>query len=337
MTFYNRNNILYVSINGVRKSTKLEYSKNNIKKFKSFYNDEEFFHKFNITKNIPFLTDLIEEVLIDKEKYLKRNSYNSYISLFDSRIKPFFKNKYIIDIKSIDIYNFYNTFKDKSTLNTCLTLLKSAFDKAIIKGYISSSPIFINRPVLKSSYKINPFTFKEADLIINSSPAPVQNLFGTAFYTGMRTGEILGLKWENINFDNYTITIDSQFTNGFEDTPKTKSSIRVIDMISQAEHYLKRQRKLTNHVYVFLNENNKPFTRISHLYTTWKNILKYLDLDYRSIYQTRHSFASNMLSNGENLLWVSKMLGHSNINITLQKYSKFIKKDSERKITYLDK
>jgi integrase len=337
MTFYNRNNILYVSINGVRKSTKLEYNKNNIKKFKSFYNDEEFYNKFNINKLIPTLNELVENVLEDKAKYLKRNSFNSYLSLFDSRIKPFFKNKYITDVKSIDIYNFYNTFKDKSSLNTCLTLLKSAFDKAIIKGYIISSPVFTNRPVLKSSYKINPFTFKEADLIINFLPDPLKNLFGIAFYTGMRTGEILGLKWENVNFDNYSISIDSQFTNGFEDTPKTKSSIRVIDMISQAEHYLKQQRSITNDGYVFLNENNKPFTRVSHLYTTWKNILKALDLDYRSIYQTRHSFASNMLSNGENLLWVSKMLGHHNINITLQKYSKFIKEDNVRKITYLDK
>ena len=53
MTFYNRNDILYVSINGIRKSTKLKYSKENIKKFKSYYEDEEFYNKFNIIKTTP--------------------------------------------------------------------------------------------------------------------------------------------------------------------------------------------------------------------------------------------------------------------------------------------
>ena len=56
MTFFNRDGVLYVSINGIRKSTKLKYSKQNIKKFQSYYEDEEFFHNFNIKTTVPTIT-----------------------------------------------------------------------------------------------------------------------------------------------------------------------------------------------------------------------------------------------------------------------------------------
>ena len=153
----------------------------------------------------------------------------------------------------------------------------------------------------------------------------------------MRTGEALGLKWNKINFDNFTISIDNQITRGQEDTPKTKSSIRIIDMIKQCEFYLKEQKELNlKSDFVFLNSNNKPFTSSSSLHHSWFELLKKLNFEYRSIYQTRHSFASNMISNGENIFWVSQMLGHKSLNITLSKYSKYIKKQGIRKNTYLD-
>ena len=67
MTFTNRNGVLYVSINGVRKSTKLKYSKNNIKKFQSYYEDDEFFNNIKKKKNIPLVLDLVDEYLNEKE------------------------------------------------------------------------------------------------------------------------------------------------------------------------------------------------------------------------------------------------------------------------------
>lgn len=337
MTFFNRNGKLYVSINGVRKSTKLKYSKENIKKFKSYYNDEEFFNKFNINKSIPTIVDLCYEILDIKEKQLKRNSYYSYLSMINSRIVPYFKNMYVTELKPIDVYNWFNTFDSSSTLNICYTILKSAFERAIIKNYISSSPFIIKRPKIKSNYKINPFTFDEARIIINSSPAPIKNLIATLFFTGARTGEIFGLRWCNVDFENYSIKIDSQITLGCIDTPKTLSSDRVIDMLPQCEYYLKKQFKITGSFeYVFLNEHNNYYTSTSVIKHIWVNLLKDLGLEYRSIYQTRHSFASNMISGGENPLWVSQMLGHKSLNTTLIKYSKYIKRNELRKYTFLD-
>lgn len=338
MTFTNRNGKLYVSINGVRKSTKLSYSKENIKKFKSYYNDEEFFNKFSINKSVPTVVELCQMVLDEKENILKRNTYRSYDVLFNSRIKPFFKDKLVNEINSSFIYDFYISVVDSSSLGICNAILKFAFEKAIIKGYIPISPLQISKPKYKSNYEMKPFTFDEANLIIDSAPALIRNLIATLFYTGARTGEILGLKWSHVDFDNYTIKIDSQITLGQVDTPKTKSSIRTIDMLPICEKYLLEQFKVTGSCeFCFLSSKNTTFKSSSNLALYWRNILNNLNLEYRSIYQTRHSFASNMLSNGENSLWVSQMLGHKSLDITLQKYSKFIKRDTkDRKLTYLD-
>lgn len=337
MTFINRNNILYVSINGVRKSTKLKYSKDNIKLFKSYYLNQEFYNKFNLNISSPTVLSLIDEFLEEKEKEVKRNTFRSYSALYESRIKPYFKNILVTEFKTIDVYSWYKTFKDSSTLNTCNFILKSAFEKAIIKGFISSSPFIITKPKLKSNYKINPFTYDEAELIINHAPADLKNLFGLMFYTGMRFGEALGLTWKNINFHNFKISIDSQITLRKIDTPKTLNSIRIIDMISKAEYYLKEQFKISGSFdFIFLNSDNKPYFRNSYIINSWKQVLKELDLTYRSIYQCRHSFASNMLSNGENSLWVSQMLGHKSLSTTLTKYSKYLSLNSTRKLTYLD-
>lgn len=338
MTFSNRNGVLYVSINGTRKSTKLKYSKQNIKKFQSYYEDDEFFHNFNINKNIPTLLEMCDLVLLEKETTIKKNSYRAYDILYNSRIKPYFKNMIVSDISPSVIYDFYKTFTDKSTLTTVVSILKFAFEKAIIKGYIVSTPLVVSKPKLKSNYKINPFTYDEAKKIIDSSPGVIKNLIAVAFYTGMRTGEVLGLKWENVNFDNFTITINCQISFGYQDSTKTDSSNRIIDMLPQCEYYLKEQFKFSSsYEFVFLSSTNKPYRNSSSLYYVWKNLINSLNFDYRSFYQTRHTFASNMLSNGENALWVSQMLGHKSLDITLSKYSKYIKKDiSKRKITYLD-
>lgn len=338
MTFNNRNGILYVSINGIRKSTKLKYSKDNIKKFKSYYEDEEFYNNFNINKSVPTVVELCQMVLDEKESILKSTTYRAYNILFNTRIKSFFKDKIVTLITPSIIHDFYSSFTDKSTLITCNSILKFAFEKAIIKGYISVTPMQISKPKFKNDYEINPFTFDEAKIIIDSAPALIKNLIAVAFYTGARTGELLGLKWSNVNFENYTIKIDNQFTGGFEQTPKTKSSIRIIDMLPTCENYLREQFKITgNFEYCFLNQHYKPFKTSTSLFSIWKKLLFELNLEYRSFYQSRHTFASNMLSNGENALWVSQILGHKSLDITLQKYSKYIKKDiSKRKRTYLD-
>ena len=337
MTFYNRNGNLYVRLDGKRISTKLKDTPNNRKMVESYHKNDKFFKKFNVTTNVPTVVELCEEVLLEKFNSVKRTSYNAYESLFNSRIQPFFENRLINEIRPLHIKEFYDSFTDRSTLNTCDSILREAFQKAIIYEFIESTPLIVKRPKFKSNYQMKPFTLDEINLIIRNAPKMLKNFLGVAFYTGLRTGEIIGLQWEDINFNEYTISVNRTITSGLIQTPKTESSRRVIDMLTQTEEFLHQQRKATGlSEYVFLNNSGKHYRSTSNFGDTWKRLLNDLNLEYRNIYQTRHSFASNMLSNKEDIMWVSSMLGHKSANITLDKYSRYIKKEKSRKNTFLD-
>ena len=65
--------------------------------------------------------------------------------------------------------------------------------------------------------------------------------------------------------------------------------------------------------------------------------MKACELDYRPIYHTRHTFATVMLENNEDILWVSNMLGHSNSSMTLSKYAKYVKRKEKKRAQFLSK
>ena len=340
MTFYNRNGTLYVRLNGRRFSTRMVDTVKNRKLFESYYKNDEFLKKFNVdVVPVPQFCIVLESVLEDKEKYLKGTSYNTYSSIYYSRIKPFFKDKKVNEITRKDVLLFYNTIKDKSTLNIIHTLLYNAFEKALIMEYIETVPT-VKKPKIKDSdYVINPFTNAEIINILNNCDDVVlKNIIGVLYYSGMRIGELFGLHWSDIDFESYSININKTITNGYTQTPKTKSSLRTIDMLPQAEIYLRNQLKITGlSKFVFIRPRGGNYTRSVELHIRYKTLLNALKIDYRNIHQLRHSFVSNMLQNGEDLNWVSFMLGHKSPHITLQKYSRYIKqKRVERKRTYLD-
>lgn len=335
MTFFNRNGILYVSIKGIRKTTKLPYNQKNIQKIKSYLHDDEFLQKFNVKKDNVTLQKCCLDVLADKEKTLKPSSYDSYFSLFSSYIVPYFKNKLVTEIKPLDINDFYNTFKDKSTLNTCNVILKLAFEKAILSEYIKTTPIVITKPKIQSDYIPQPFNMDELKLILKNSTGQFLNILGIAFFTGMRIGEIISLKWIDINFVNETIDINKTMYRGRLQTPKTIGSRAVIDLPIEAKLYFLSQRKKTGlKEYLFYTRFNKIYTNHASINYKFYLLLKELNLNQRGIHQARHTFASLKLSYGEQLNWVSFMLRHDSPSFTQKVYYKYIPRKKEKRVVF---
>ena len=102
--------------------------------------------------------------------------------------------------------------------------------------------------------------------------------------------------------------------------------------------YLKKQYKLTGDKksYVFLNSDDMHYYDIKRIRDTrWKRLLKDADIDYRTIYHMRHSFATVMIEHGEDILWVSHMLGHSDTSMTLQMYAKYRKQKDKKRAVFL--
>lgn len=336
MRFYNRNGILYVCINKKRVSTKLKDTVKNRKLFENYYKNDEFLNKFGLLPpSVPTVLELCNDVLLEKEKYLKPTSYRSYSSLFKNRIVPFFEDKKVTDIKPIDIMDFYSTFIDSRTLITCEAILKPAFEKAILNEYIVSTPFIVTKPKFTTKYKINPLTFDELNLISNYEKDDViVNFICISCFTGMRTGELLALEWKDIDFNEMTIDINKCFSGGYLTNCKTASSVAVIELPIESLEYFKKQELKTRlkSKYVFLNQKNKAIKFSSGIAYSFDKMLSDLELPKRGIYQTRHTFASLRLSFGERLEWVSYMLRHKNPSITLTKYYKYMKRENEKRI-----
>lgn len=332
MTFYNRNGILYIRINGKRVSTKLEDSPKNRKLIESYHKNDEFFYKFNVSAKTPLVLDYCEQILLEKEKTVKTSTIMCYYSVYNTKIKSFFQNKYITDIKAIDISNFYKLFTDRGSRSVAVVILRQVFERAIVEDYIKYSPLVVSYPKIKTNYEKNPFTLKEVNLIL-STESIIKNFLGVAFTTGLRGGEILGLKWEDIDLKNNNISIKRTIKYGVEQTPKTKGSLAVIDLPIESKIYFMNQLKLTGlrNSYVFLNDG-KRYNTLSVISYHFTKLLKQLNLKHRGIHQTRHTFASLKLSYGERLEWVSYMLRHDNPSLTQQVYYKYIPRFEEKRV-----
>ncbi len=335
MTFYNRSGILYVRINDKRISTKLKDTAQNRKLVKNRYKHDEFFEKFNYVKDAPKFVDMCDDVVEYKD--IKNTTYIAYRSVMRCKIIPYFGNMLVHEIRPKHILGLYNTFVGKAQLGIAIAIMRPAFQTAIVQEYIQTTPLVVAKPRFKSNYEVKPFSFDEIDLILkNMENTTIKNLLGVMFFTGARVGEAIGLKWEDIDFENYEISINRTITHGFIQTPKTKSSLRVIDMLSQAVKFLRDQQFKTGLGEYVFTKDRKHFRGSPILKPYWEKALKKSNIEYRNIYQTRHTFASNMLSNGEDIMWVSKMLGHKSANVTLDKYGRYIKRKRERKFTFLD-
>ena len=115
--------------------------------------------------------------------------------------------------------------------------------------------------------------------------------------------------------------------------------IIVTSVIDTLLPYLENQYLHTGNSgsYVFLNDNKEHFYDIKRIRTThWTKVLKECDLFYRPIYHTRHTFATLMLENREDILWVSNMLGHTDSTMTLSRYAKYVKRDDKKRATFLE-
>ncbi len=333
MKFMNRNGMLYININGKRKSTFLKDTKANRKLVESRHKNDKFFYKYSVDANTPKVKTLCEKAIDKKRQRLKVESIRAYEGIFKNWIIPYFNDKYITEIRPKHIAQWYDTFKDRSTLITAKHILKQAFSLAKLEEYITESPMIdVQIPLVESDYEPNPFTLEEMSMILNHK-SNIQNILGVAFFTGMRMGEIIALKWSDIDFKNETIDVQRRRSKGREDKPKTKSSKAKIDLPIEALKYFENERKKNGlREYVFYSSKGKVYNDANNVTHFWKKVLKELNIKHRGIHQTRHTFASLKISMGERIEWVSYMLRHETMRTTIDTYYRYIPRKKEKRV-----
>jgi len=268
-----------------------------------------------------------------------------YQDVYRLHIQPTFGDMFITDIKRSDLLQWQNHLLTEKGLAgktikniraVFMTILQDALkDELIEKNYLT----LVDQPKIEPVIIKKPFTVKEMYQIIDNAPKRIKAYFAIGFFTGMRTGEIIALKWSEVNFEDKIINVRHSIRDGNYTEPKTKSSIRDIEILGVLMPYLIEHKQLMgDSEFVFETQKGKAFRRsdkISSHY--WKPTLDRCGIEYRNLYQMRHTFASQMLMHNEDILWVSQMLGHKDSSTTLQNYAKYIPDSNVKRASFLDK
>ena len=243
-------------------------------------------------------------------------------------ILPRFGNVPIKDIDFLDVEEFRSKLKcTNKRKNNVFVPMRSLMRFALKAGLIDKNPMDLIENLSVSKPEFHPLSIDEVHRFLDVVKPQYKNFFTVAFYTGMRFGEMAGLKWKNVDFRLGVIKVRETRVRGEEGRPKTAGSVRDIKMLFPVVEALRDQRKATmgKSDYVFLNYYARPLLPNSVSYHIWKPALKKAGLKPRSLYQTRHTFATLMLDAGELPGWVQKMMGHASMKMILERYYSYIK------------
>lgn len=262
---------------------------------------------------------------------VKLTTLDHYKSIYRNICREFTKaNKNISSVKVDDIskYILYSqTKRSNNSTSRFLFVMKQIFTFAKSRKFLTKN-IFDDLPSLKT-VKTIPSIWTKNEL---EQYMPVlqkyryYNIVFLALETGLRLGELLGLKWEYVDFVKGTLLVKQTYirSNGvcFFSTPKSSSGYREIVLLNRSYDLLLKLYKKRQSKFVFPNHANPNNPCNPHTVTSsFRRFLDNNNLRHIRFHDLRHMHATLLLSNNINYKLISKRLGHSNISFTLQTYT----------------
>lgn len=264
-----------------------------------------------------------------KKNELKNSTFEKYESIIELRLLPFFQNIPITEIKTSDIKLWLLNIDDVGgkSKRTYMGVIKGIFDEALYDELIEKNPVSrIRLPKVTKSI-IHPFTPDEVNSILQTAQmVNYKNYLNIAFFTGMRSGEIIGLKKEDIDLKNKILKIRRTRSRFGESTPKTRESSRDIPILDSLFPLVESLYNLHDHDYLFKTQYNEPY-RDTNVFVDryWKPSLESLGIAYRRPYNTRHTYATNMLyRNLVTPVELAQLLGHSSTEMVFNVYVSYL-------------
>lgn len=268
------------------------------------------------------------EQFLNEKQHAKFNTHKQYKNSI-SLLRSFCIMKKIQSIQlfnrslCMDFFSFLKNGKRKrSTIIVQMSFLKQFLEFCVANDILLKNPFYMPKiPKSEADLKaeeFKAFSLEEVQRLIENAEPDLRSYLIVAFFTGLREGEILGLVKEDINFKEKSAFIKrTRLSNGDTNSPKTRNSYRKIDLLPIVEREL---RKICEK-----NEGGFLFAKAHHWYRNhFKALVIRLGVQKLTLYSTRHTFTSIMLSHNENLAWVSKkMLGHESFNTTLKFYASY--------------
>ncbi|ALS01905.1 hypothetical protein ATZ33_11090 [Enterococcus silesiacus] len=273
------------------------------------------------------------ETVISKK--VKPGTFDSYKSKLDCHVRPVIGDMPLGNLTEAHIYKFIDSTQKKISINSLhsvFRVLKTALKYAEKLHFIRSAVYEnIDLPKVRKPRiaTISQFEHKLLKNVAKKSSDGLAILM--SLETGMRIGEIAGLKWEDIDFANKVLSVKRTLqrvktytksgykTQIIEEKPKSENSERIIPLSSDLITQLLSKKELSDSQYVI--SKNQSFTEPRTIRYQFKRLLQKFKLVECSFHALRHSFATRCLEKGINIAVISSLLGHASTKMTLDIYT----------------
>jgi integrase len=298
-----------------------------------------------------WLTDCVKDTV-------RESTYERYEYAIKPHIKPALGRIKLKNLTLVQVRRFYREKLDaglaSSTVHKMHVVLHKALDQAVADGLIPRNVTDALKIPRIEREEINPLTAEEANRLLEAASGDrLEALYVLAIHTGLRQGELLALKWEDVDLERRVLRVRRTLTRARGKVslgePKTKKSRRSVELTSTAvealQAHLSRQLEEMERLgslyrpggLVFANEVGGIINPSNLRNRSFARLLKRASLppDTR-FHDLRHTCATLLLSRNVNPKIVSEMLGHSSIAITLDTYSHVLPTMQERAVRALE-
>jgi integrase len=271
---------------------------------------------------------------------MKESTVVGYRSRLKIHIIPFFGRTRLGDITLPHVRELVKAvlakeLSPKTVLHVVVTL-KLMFKHAVQWGYLDANPAqYVERP--RGEEKgMEVFTPPEIRRLLDHAEEPLRTLLLCAVLTGMRRGELLGLKWEDIDFGGNRIHVRRALWRGKFVAPKSRRSRRVIDMAATLKGALSRLSSRFRGDLVFCSKEGTPLDPDNLMHREFPRVLRRAGLRRIRFHDLRHTHASLLIAQGAHPKYIQVQLGHASIQTTLDRYGHLMPDVHEAEARKLD-
>ncbi|MBO0471761.1 site-specific integrase [Enterococcus sp. DIV0242_7C1] len=284
---------------------------------------------------------------------IKSTTFYNYYRLINKHIIPAMGTFRLHTLQRENIQQFINYLVDinlsSGTIRNIFNILKKSLREAAIQNFLEQNPCDnVVLPKFKRS-KIRALNIvQQQKLEIRAFQSTDCSPVIIALYTGMRIGEISGLKWSDIDFDSNQLYVRRTFYRVLDEenpfsktkiasgTPKSSESERVIPIADNLKRYLMEKRKTANSEYVISNRKGSAAEPRLINYR-FKKLIKEAEIDDVHFHILRHTFATRCLEKGIDVASLSRLLGHQSTKMTLDTYTDSMFEKRQEAMETLDK
>ena len=274
------------------------------------------------------------------------HTFDEYERIVLKSIIPFFKNMKVADLSKIHVEEYRDfLINTKNLANT--TVNKHLFVlSTIIEKQVENGNIFINvvKKVSKLSSTESPakaLTENDINILLSTAQSEMPDFYPVVLFalnTGLRRGEIVALKWENVDFQKNKINVIHSAYNGKLTKPKTKASYRSLEIPLNLKKVLAELKlKSGDKEFVFTNSKGNMLDAHKISSKLFPKLVKYSKLEHYRFHDLRHTFGSQLVCNGINIKYVQVQMGHAKIKTTLDVYGHLISDVNEKAMNVLNK